>query len=101
MQYKTAYIATTDNGLAEELETCNLPGVEVLTRLTGAVSAEQVFQFIIHLSSAVAVGVFARWIYEKIINRDPKKTTINSQQIINNLTQITIIINGDIQKKEE
>jgi hypothetical protein len=93
MPYKTVYITTSDDDLSQELQKANLPGVEVLTRLTAAVSYDQVIQHIVHLSSDVAVGVFAAWLYDKIKKRDPSKTTINSKQIIQNNTEITVMIN--------
>lgn len=93
MSYKTVHITTSDNGLSNELLKANLLGVEVLTRATAAVSYDQVIQHIIHLSSDVAVSVFAAWLYDKIKKRDPNKTTINSKQIIQNKTEIIIMIN--------
>lgn len=93
MPYKTVYITTSDDDLSQELQNAKLPEVEVLTRLTAAVSYDQVIQHIVHLSSDVAVGVFATWLYDKIKKRDPSKTTINSKQIVQNKTEITLMIN--------
>jgi len=93
MPYKTVYITTSDDDLSQKLQNAKLPGVEVLTRLTAAVSYDQVIQHIVHLSSDVAVGVLAAWLYDKIKKRDPSKTTINSKQIVHNKTEITLIIN--------
>jgi hypothetical protein len=93
MEYKTVYITTSDDDLSQELQDANLPGVEVLTRLTAAFSYDQVIQYIVHLSSEVAVGVFAAWLYDKIKKKDPSKTTINSKEIIHNITEITLMIN--------
>ena len=103
MPYKTVYITTSDDDLSQELQKANLPGVEVLTRLTAAVSYDQVIQHIVHLSSDVAVGVFSAWLYDKIKKKDPSKTTINSKQIIQNNTEITLMINQvqDEQNKKD
>lgn len=93
MPYKTVHIITSDNGLSDELLKANLPGVEVLIRATAAINYDQVIHHIIHLSSDVAVGVFAAWLYDKIKKKDPNKTTINYRQIIQNKAEIIDIIN--------
>ncbi len=100
MPYKTVYITTSDEDLSQELLGAELPGVEVLTRLTGAVSYDQIIQHIVHLSTDVAVGVFAAWLYDKIKERDPSKTTINAKQIVLNKTELTLIINQEQDEED-
>ena len=90
---KTIYISTSDELLSDELCNLKMPGVEVITRLRAAVTLDQATDFVLHVAGNVSLGVLGSWLYDQIKKGDPKKTTIQSQYIVYNPVNVTIVIN--------
>lgn len=100
-------ICTSDKNLVTDLWAEKIPDITVAKRMSVCDSAEwipaaeELATIIITSSSTVALSLFSSWLYDRIKNKKPDKTTINNTNIVNNPKEITIIINNSIKIIQE
>lgn len=103
-------ICTSDKSLVTDLWAEKIPDITVGKRMSVCDSAEwipaaeELTTIIVTSASTVALSLFSSWLYDRIKNKKPDKTTVNNTNVVNNPKEITIIINNSIkiiQEKEE
>jgi hypothetical protein len=75
---KIIYIETTDEAHMDALDSVNIPGIEVRTRLTAAVIFDQVIEYVVKVAdSELARTLFYSFLYDilkKVVQSRSQKT---------------------------
>ena len=96
-------IETSDNELISDLRSEGIEEITIAQKIFTCDSpdwipdAERLITIIVTSSSTVALSLLSSWLYDRIVNKKPNKTTINNTNIINNPKEITVIINNSIK----
>lgn len=94
-------LLTSERKLVRELLAGTPDGVKASMFYTRAIEVEEVARFVISFASDVAVGVFSSWLYDRIKNNSPEKTTIEGSDVPCDMQQITIVINNALQQHQQ
>jgi hypothetical protein len=103
-------LKTSDKALFHELSTEKIPGIKVGMRMGFMDCAEStteisaVVTLAITIIGPVAKDLLSSWLKERFTKKMPEVATINNTNIVNNIENMTVIINNyekDIDKKDE
>jgi hypothetical protein len=101
---KELLITTTDVNFIKDLKSENIPGLEV-NRIYSAVASldpqitSNAIDIVIFTTSTVSLNLFSNWLYDRMKKDTGHITTLNQQNIVNNIGQINVIINNYIESK--
>ena len=105
-------ITTTDENFARDLKAANIPGLKISVQHFRMDDTELSFLPVVIMigtvigtaAGTIALNLFSNWLYDRIKKDSTHVTTINEQNITNNIGQINIIINNyvkDYQKPKD
>lgn len=100
------FINTDDSNFFRELQSAKIPGLKISIRGQAMDSIDAPIistasTIIVSTFGTVALNVFSSWLYDRLKKDKSHITTINQQNITNNIGQINIIINELAKNKQE
>ena len=99
-------ITTTDIDFITDLKSENIPELKV-NRLYSAVASldtqttSKIIEIVIFATSTITLNLFSTWLYNRMKKETTHVTTLNQQNIVNNIGQINVIINNYIESQQK
>ena len=94
-------LSTSDIGLCRSVMQEAPEGVSVSPYYTRSHETEKIANFLISFATDISSGIFAAWLYDKLKNCKSTKTTINGNEVPNDLGQINTVINEALSKHQQ
>ena len=93
-------ITTSDQELCGALQSEKIPHLTVRVPTRDSIewlpSPTATFTFFIETSKVIALSLFSRWLYDRLVKKKPDKASVDNTDVVNDPTKVTVIISNYI-----